>query len=220
MLGRLARALPSTRKDLVSAERLLNKLSNPPANFIQRQFVDLFLRDRVLLGHSKGMIAVFDGEKRGIAESLDDRCKFSRRTERVAGSLNKEHRGGDFGKVLRAKLVGLARGVERIAEEDQSRNVLRSRRGNLRSDPAAHRLASDHERVFCKPGVGPNTGYHCVAARLELVAAIGRPASLLGVKEVECGGIDAARRQSFSEPHHESVALSCAGAVSQENRDG
>ena len=76
------------------------------------------------------------------------RRDLSRGAERVARALHEEHRFGDGGQVRVAPLIGFARWMQRIAEEDESGQPLASLRRDVRGDAAAHRFPADEKRDF------------------------------------------------------------------------
>jgi hypothetical protein len=67
----------------------------------------------------------------------------------VARALHEQRRLRDRGEVLAARALGLARRVQRIAQQHQARAV-RSLRGEVGPDAAAHRLAAQE----AAPAVG------------------------------------------------------------------
>jgi len=61
--------------------------------------------------------------------------------------LNEQHRRLDVRQMLGAKPIGFARGMERIAEKNQTREIPDVGGSHLRGNSPAHRLAADRQRV-------------------------------------------------------------------------
>jgi hypothetical protein len=69
------------------------------------------------------MIAAGDFVQRRVLQSRQQRTDLVGRAERVAAALDEQHRLRDRGQVRVTALLGLARRVQRVAEEDQARDA-------------------------------------------------------------------------------------------------
>ena len=109
--------------------------------------------------------------------------------------------------------------MQRIAQENQPRQITHARRRNLRSDSPAHRLPANRELVSLELLVRANRLNHRSPTFFQLVVAVGHPAAVFGVEEVERDRIDSAQRKLVRKLHHEPAHLARARPVTEYQRD-
>ena len=115
-----------------------------------------------------------------------------------------------------AALVGLARRMQRIAEEDQAGEAVDALRRDVRRDAAAHRLAADEQRQPAH--FGARLRDRVAPGLFEHRRPVGHAAPRGHVREVERGGDDAPRGQPLRGSYHERAVLSRARAVCHHQR--
>src|SRR6266849_2100745 len=110
----------------------------------------------------------------------------------------------------------MARRVQRVTEEYQSRDALLACRRNLGSNASPHRLAADHQLsvtgVIVKFSAADGLNDGAIAA-FQLIVPIGQPPALLRIDKVECYGVDTARGERSGKADHKAAGLVGAGAV-------
>ncbi len=138
---------------------------------------------------------------------------FSKRTERVAGSLADERGSTQSRKVRRPRAIGAGRRMKRISEAHEPLRAAAVR--DEAGDPSAHRLSADDQ------GPSGETGDHVGPARAEDVLRIGRALPAGGCSFAHIGELEPAdgyspRREPLREGFHELRAHSRARAVRQD----
>ena len=127
--------------------------------------------------------------------------------QRIARAVEAQHRHFDARQVRVAQLLRLARGMQRIGEEEQT--VAGKAIGcEHRGDAPAHGAAADDERLLAA---------HAGDDRLEALAQhrhrIGTARALVAIREVEAHHLNAARAQRRGRGEHGAVVHMTAGAV-------
>jgi hypothetical protein len=164
--------------------------------------------------------ALDDVQRRRRVQPPEHRLQLGWRTERVSLPLHDQHGPLHVAEVSVAQLVRPARRVQRIPKQHDSIDGQRPiRRGHVRRDTSAHRLATDEQMLVGARDRFARARDHLRIAHLEHRLTIGNPAALLHVGKIEREDIDAERRECLRERHHERAALSDAGAVSENQRD-
>ena len=142
-----------------------------------------------------------DGVQRGRRQPRDHRIEHGRRRERILGSLQEEHRHRDRVEVLVAHAIGLARWMQRIAQEDQPGGRQTLGDGDARHAPA-ERLAADPDRLALG-GTPRRLLERGDDGRDRDRLAIGRSLPGLHVREVAPQRGDALLGDRAREPRHE-----------------
>src|SRR6516165_802966 len=107
-------------------------LMQPGCDMVLDCAVYIFLADAGSFPNLKRVVAASDDIeiRRGIERGYD-RAQLVRNTEGVARTLNEQHRRPDARQMLCAKPIGSARGMQRIAEKNQSRELSDARGSHL-----------------------------------------------------------------------------------------
>ena len=120
-------------------------------------------------------------------------------------------------QMRRARLVGPARRMQRVAEHDDSARPVEALRAEVRGHPAAHRLAADEQRRARRrptPRVRSTTSRSTARAPARCRArAAARACRESRTSRRRCRAPRARRRR-----HHERVAASGAGAVREHQK--
>jgi len=116
----------------------------PGCDMILDRAVDIVLTDADSFPNLEQVVASFDDvDIGGGVEPRNDRAQFVGGSKGVARTLNEQHRRLDVRQMLCAKTVGSPRGMQRIAEKNQTREIGDAAGSHLRGDPPAHRLAAN-----------------------------------------------------------------------------
>ena len=160
--------------------------------------------------------AVHHVERRVRAHGLQRLAEELQITERVACTLNEEARDADVAEVRRAELLGLARRVQGIAEQDEAQHHL-PLGGEVGCHSSAHRLSTDDEP---RPGRSPlHAREHLAVGRLELGSLVGDLLAEILVLEVEARDAEAALLQGGGDVDEERVLQVTAGAVREHEQE-
>ena len=165
--------------------------------------------------HVEGMIGVLEEpQRRALAEPFRQRRQQREVRQRVAGSLQEQHRDLHVEQMLGALVRRLARRMQREAEEDEAADSRQRRRGlRLRRHAAAERLAAGDQRKRGRKLRGCGDGR--AHGRVRELRRVGPLAPLLHVGKLVAQRRDAALAELGRDALHERVRHAGPGAVRQ-----
>ena len=126
----------------------------------------LVVRPAAALRHVEPVVGLGEPVHGGERQAVQDAGQQGRVGEGVAGALYEQHGDGDAREMRGALDAGTAGGVQREAEQHQPVHV-RTVRGDLRGDAAAHRAAADHHPRRRERRLGAHRRQHRVPGALE-----------------------------------------------------
>src|ERR1700720_4003882 len=120
--------------------------------------------------------------------------------------------------MLRTQLVCAARGMKRIAEEDEPFDARSARGCNLGGDSSAHRFAANNQRAAAELFV-PNSLDHGPETRFEGLIRVRNAPALLRIQKIERDDVNSAPCKPGRKSRHEFTILIGASSVPQNHRD-
>jgi len=168
------------------------------------------------------MIAAMDRvQRRKRRETAEDRLQLRRRAECIAAALDEQHRALHARQVRIARLIGPARWMKWIAEQDDAADdQIRIFRGNVCRCAAAHGLAADEEAPVRALNLLTCSSNNRAVACDELRHAIGHAALLIHVVKIKRHDVEPALAEPPREAHDKRMTLTRTRAVRENQRVG